>query len=513
MRYIVRILLCTILLTSMICEPAYVLAQSAPEASGPAIDCEGTIDAWVSSGYYHPGDCQCINGQPVCGKSSSGGHFHHSHHDFNQEIKMQIVGTIFESLLTSLFTGNTANEKEALAARQKAAALAAQQAEFEKARAAAAQAEYEKMMRSYKQLDDSRGAAFKTLSDSSLQFKTLGGDAESLEANARKPFDTPADAAPAASGVPGQATPFFGDTMPPADIRLLVNPENDPKVIDLRNASAYMVKSLKDESAMPAAGDKPHSAKNNGKPVITPANCAKLKLRLNGYIDQRSRFEKTINLAQGQLNEWETENRNAMVNAAKDGIEYFTGQLLEGLANRGKAADRLQQIYEKNARQMARDGIDVAAIESKIKRLKMLSSAGKISELTANIKDWQTFIKDGMSALMAQLTSSNHEIRKMLDDPKMQKYFGTESPELNTLLDISTIASANKVFGKWVAEKVPIIAGVQLSINQSYNALDWLLSFKRMTEADKINGKVLEAARALQGHIDETAFAMRGCSP
>ncbi|MDA8326479.1 MAG: hypothetical protein M0033_09715 [Nitrospiraceae bacterium] len=501
------------MLTSMICGPAYVLAQSVPEASSPAIDCEGTIDAWVSSGYYHPGDCQCINGQPVCGKAASGGHFHRNHHDFNQEIKLQIAGTIFESLLTSLFTDNTANEKEALAARQKAAALAAQQAEFEKARAAAAQAAYEKMMKSYKQLDDSQGVAFKTLSDSNLQLKTLDGDAESLEANARKPFDTPSDTASTTSGVSGKATPFFGDTMPLADIRLLVNPENDPRVADLRNASAYMVKSLKDESANPAAGNKPHGEKDNGKPRITPAECARLKVMLNGYIGQRSKFEKTINLAQGQLNEWETENRNAMVNAAKDGIEYFTGQLLEGLANRGKAADRLQQIYEKNAGRMAKDGIDVAAMESKIKRLKMLSSAGRISELAGNIKDWQTFIKDGMSALMAQLTSSNMEVREMLNDPKMQKYFGTASPELNTLLDISTIAAANKVFGKWVAEKVPIIAGVQLSINESYNGLDWLLSFKRMTEANKINGKVLEAARALQGHIDETAFAMRECSP
>ena len=512
MRHIIRILLCTILLTSMICGPAYVLAQSVPEASGPAVDCEGTIDAWVSSGYYHPGDCQCINGQPVCGKSSSGGHFHHNH-DFNQEIKMQIVGTIFESLLTSLFTDNTASEKEAFAAQQKAAALAARQAEFEKARAAAAQAAYEKMMKSYKQLDDSQGVAFKTLSDSNLQFKALDSDAESLEANARKPFDTPSDVASTASGISGQATPFFGDTMQLKDIQLLVNPENDPRVVDLRNASAYVVKSLKNDSEQPVTGSKSADVRDNGKARITPAECATLKLRLNGYLNQRSKFEKTINLAQEQLNEWETENRNALVNAAKDGIEYFTGQLLEGLANRGKAADRLQQIYEKNAGQMAKDGIDVAAIESKIKRLKMMSSAGKLSELTGNIKDWQSFIKDGMSALMAQLTSSNQDIRGMLDDPKIQKYFEAESPELNTLLDISTIAAANKVFGKWVAEKVPIIAGVQLSINQSYNALDWLLSFKRITEANKINGKVLEAARSLQLHIGETASAVRECFP
>ncbi|MBU4176939.1 MAG: hypothetical protein KJ730_03770, partial [Proteobacteria bacterium] len=219
----------------------------------------------------------------------------------------------------------------------------------------------------------------------------------------------------------------------------------------------------------------------------------------------------TINLAQEQLTTWEDANRNALLNAAKDGIEYFTGQLLEGVANRGKAADRLQHIYEKNAAQMAQDGVDVSAIQAKIARLKMLSSAGKISELTSNILDWQTFIKDGMSGLMAQLTSSNQEVHALLDDPKLQKYFETESPELKAMLDISKIAASNKVFGKWVAKKVPVIAGVELAINQSYNGLDWFLSFKRMTEANKINGKVLHAAKNLQQHIDDTSWSLRDC--
>ena len=99
----------------------------------------------------------------------------------------------------------------------------------------------------------------------------------------------------------------------------------------------------------------------------------------------------------------------------------------------------------------------------------------------------------------------------MLEDPKLQKYFETESPELKTLLDLSKIAASNKVFGKWVAKKVPLIAAVELSINQSYNGLDWFLSFKRMTEANKINGKVLTAARSIQQHIDDTSFALQGC--
>jgi hypothetical protein len=489
-----------------------VLVGPRPVIAGVEIDCEGTKQAWYNDGYYRPGQCRCISSHalPVCNHSLSGGTSKSAGH--SADLNAMIVGTIFQSLLTSMSHTNTTNGQEALAAQQKAAALAAQQAAaLQRAKEAAFQAEHDKMMKSFKQLDDAQGMAFKGLSDSNLDFKTLDGDMESLAANARKPFDSPAEMKPPVSGTLGRATPFFGDTMPLEDIRLLVDPENDPRVVDLRNAVTYVARNLKNEGSNPVAGSGPHNRKDNGKPITKAPDCGKLAQKLKGYITQRSKFQKEINFAQEQLNTWENANRNALLNAAKDGIEYFTGQLLEGLANRGKAADRLQQIYEKNAKQMAQEGLDIAAIESKIKRLKMLSSAGKISELTSNIKDWQTFIKDGMSGLIEQLTSSNHEIQEMLEDPRMKEYFETESPELKTLLDLSKILVANKVFGKWVAKRLPIIGGVELAINMIYDGTDWYLSYKRLAEANKINGRMMDSARDLQQHIDETYLALQSC--
>lgn len=498
MRCMNRILLCTILLIGMTSGRAY--AQSGPEASGPALDCAGSNAAWASQGI----PCRCVNGKVVCDQPSGG----HNHGVTSGDVKAMVVGTIFESLLTSLFTDDTAtSQKEAQAAQQKAAALAAQQAAMDREKAREAQAAYEKMMRSYKQLDDSQGVAFKTLSDSALTFKTLDGDAETLAANARKPFDTPGTAPASGMAGAGQATPFFGDSMPIEDIRLLVNPENDPRVVDLRKAVAYVAKNLKD-GPNPSA---PGQAK--GGPIIQAPDCVQLTQRLNGFLDQRAKFQKTINLAQEQVDVWETANRNALLNAAKDGIEYFTGRLLDCLAKHEAAAKRLQMIYERNAARMAQDGLDVAAIKAKIDRLRVLSAAGKVAELTGNIKDWQSFLKNGMSGLLAQLTSSNGEIQEMLDDPKMQKYFERESPELKALLDITTIAADAKVFGKWVAKKVPVIAAAELSVNEAYNGLDFFLSFKRMTEADQINGKVLAAAMALEYHIDMTSLALHDCRP
>jgi hypothetical protein len=488
--------------------PLRAPAGSIPEASSPAIDCEGTIEAWVSSGYYRPNDCKCINGQPVCGKSSSGGSVSGNSQDINQEIKMQIVGTIFQSLLTSIFSNDESNKKAALAAKQKAEALAAQQnAALQREKAREAQAAYVKMMRSYKQLDDSQGVAFKTLSDSSMGFKTLDEDSETLEANARKPFDTASEKTDSLSGTvtAGGATPFFGDTMPTKDIRLLVNPESDPNVIDLRNAVAYVAKNIKSSTD-------PEHAK--GAPILRGPSCRELDKRLMSFINDRMKFQKTINLAQEQLNVWETANRDALLSAAKDGLEYFTGQLFELIARRAKAAAILERIYKKNARQMVKEGLDVTEIQAKIRRLKALSSLNLISDLKDKMDEidaWQHFLKDGVSALINQLTASNQEIQEMLDDPSMQQYFERESPELETLLDISKIAASYKVLGKWVAKKLSIIGSVELSINLLYDGTAYLVSFHRLSEADKINGHVMDTARYIQKNIDDTSQELSIC--
>ena len=499
MRYCIRIFLCVTVLLSIFTGQGDVSAGSLPEPKATCAYCGCPLP----NGVHAPG-CPYYKAASKRGKSKAA--------SAKAKLNAMILETVFQSLLTSMFAEDAKSKQEALAAKQKAAALAARQAAAEqRAIAAAAQAAYERMMKSYKQLDGSGGVAFKTLSDSSLAMKTLDGDAETLAANARKPFDTQGDLKPPAEDTTLNPTPFFGDTMPIEDIRLLVNPDNDPRVIDLRDATTFVVDNIKNDSDKLAESTRPYEGDGNGEPIIQPPDCVKLARTLKGYINQRNKFQKTINLASEQYTTWKTASRNALLNAAKDGLEYFTGQLLDGLSHRGKVADRLESIYRKNAAQMAQEGLNIADIKARIKRLKMLSSAGRIAELNNDMSEWQTFMKDGLSGLMNQLTSSNNEIQEMFDNPKMQKYFETEATGLSALLDISKMAAANKVFGKWVAKRVPLIAGIELGIKQSYNALDWYLSFTHIVEANRINGQVMNAARSLQKHIDDTCLALREC--
>ena len=441
----------------------------------------------------------------------------------SMNLNNMVVGSIFQGVISSIFSSNSGNAQRLQDAKQKEAAMMAQKAaeqaaEQQRIIEANAQAEYDKMMESYKQLDGAQELNQKTLGTVDLDFKNLNGEAEQLSSDARKQFEVSGKApvttqvtpTPVATPIAG-GTPFFGDAMPVEDLQTLTNPEDNPNVVDLRASKKFVAKKIDDDTPLIVGLLKKMEPEGNGEPIIQKPDCIKLYKQLKGYLNQRVQFQKTIDLSQNELDIWETANRNAMINAAKDGIEYFTGQLLEGLTNRGKAADRLQQIYDENLIEMSISDINIVEVQKKINKLREISSAGHIAELANNMHDWQTFIKDGMSSLITNLSASNNEITDMLEDPKMKGFFETESPELSTLLDLSKIAASNKVFGKWVAKKIPIIAGIEISIKQTYNALDWILSYNRIVKAQKINGGVMETAKYIQQNIDDTYAALSDC--
>ena len=423
-----------------------------------------------------------------------------------------VAGALIQGVLSSLFSSKPADNSKEIQAQQQANEQAAQEAaEQQRIKEANDQAEYDKMMGSYRSLDDSQNLSLKTLDNTNPDFNNLNGSAETLASDARKQFEVTGNAPLSTPAIPGNATPFFGDAMPVEDLQTLVNLDNNPNVVDLRDAKKFVdEKKIKDNEGIVNLL-RQFEPDANGEPIIQKPDCIKLGNQLKGYTNQRQQFQKTINLSSSELDIWETANRNAMMNAAKDGLEYFTGQLLEGLTNRGKAADRLQQVYDQNLKKMTADGVNIAELQAKIEKLRTISSAGAIAELASNMNDWQTFIKDGASSLITNLSGLNSEINVLLEDPKMSKYFETEKPELNTLLDISKLAASNMVFGKWVAKKIPVIAAVEISIKQAYNGLDYFLSLNRILKAQKINGGVMDAAKYIQKNIDKTYIALKDC--
>lgn len=447
-----------------------------------------------------PAGIECVRDCPETSKSQRSSS---SRRSSGGDMKAAIVGSIFGAILgAALAPPPEDNDEEERRRQEKEAALAAQQLAEQRAQAIAAQAAYDRMMQSYKQLEGAAAVGFKSLSSPNVGFKPLDGELDAQAATARMPFDTPvAQAAPSSMESGSAPTPFFGDSMPMADIRLLVDPGSDPRIVDLRKARKFVVESMK----------MPQDARSGGKPVrIGPSHteCVSMQDKLGKYIDQQNKFHQTILLANEQVGIWEEANRNALINAAREGIEHFAGLYLDALGRRGEAAERLTQALERNRAHMLADGVNVAAIERKIARLKATTRFGKSAGVITDAKDWQGFMKDGMSAVLKQLTASNAEI---LDDPIMQRYFSTEMPEIQTMIDLMQMAASAKLFGKWVARQMPVVAWTSYAINQAYNATDWYLSFRRLAEAHDINGKVYDAARSLQRRIDSTRIALKEC--
>lgn len=240
MKHLLNALGASLLLASLQVSPIHLCAQTVPNASRPVcIYCNAVLPNGI-----HARSCPYYAGtKPPAGSRSATG----SARSPGADMKAALVGNLFQSLLTSLFASDTVEDKTAAAA-QAAALAAALASEAQRNNDRIAQAEFRKMMQSYKQLDDASGAAFKTLANTDLGLKSLDGEAETLAANARAPFDTPATPGLTGPEPTGAATPFFGDTMPVEDLQLLVNPDQDPRVVDLTKAHHFVVSSLKEDT-------------------------------------------------------------------------------------------------------------------------------------------------------------------------------------------------------------------------------------------------------------------------
>ena len=92
----------------------------------------------------------------------------------------------------------------------------------------------------------------------------------------------------------------------------------------MRNANTYVVDNIK-KGPVHVPGKKRSDGQADGVSLVKGPECAKLAQKLDGFVAQRAKFHKTIYMAQEQLQTWETANRNALVNATKDGVEYFVG--------------------------------------------------------------------------------------------------------------------------------------------------------------------------------------------
>ena len=351
----------------------------------------------------------------------------------------------------------------------------------------------------------------------SMDFKALDGDMENMRKAAADQFEPDGTGGTTTRATGG--TDFFGDNVTPDDIDLITDPHNDPMIVDLRDARSFIVENIKTDHEILEKIKQEDPKKESGQKK-PECNRALMDKKLNGLLNERQKFLKTIELTKSELQKWEEQKNAALMNAAKTGLEYFIGDVVDKLGKKGEAAARLENILTKNAEQMAKDGLDIIEIQNKIQRMHNLSRIAGAIKGTYNLKDWEAFLKDGWSALVLRVSESNAEIREMLNNPQMQTYFNLENPspdmniptpELRVLLDIANIGLTYDVFGSWVAKKAPIIAFTQFSIDQIYNVTDWILSYRNICKLREVSGQEMAAANYQQQKINETISLIQNC--
>jgi hypothetical protein len=443
-------------------------------AQTPTMDCEGTIASWKLS---HPNlRCRCVNGRPVCDQQATG-----SRGGYGGSFEQQMMQGIIQSLFQGLFSED---RQAAARERERQRQLQLQREKEKREREIARQRELEQLMGN---------------------LKGLGSDTLALKTDPVQPG----------------GTPFFGQDVTPRGIQTLLDPQNDPVIVDLRNANNYISENIEREKSLKVQSLKYDDPKGNGEPIskgLPEAYCKKLQIKLDGYINEREKFQKTINLTQSELNVWMEKNNEALRNAAIDGAELILGQWIENIKLRNQTASNIRERLKPYEKRLRAKGVDVDNYKKILdKRIFTYEHLTKDVEDFQSAMEYDAYIRDVFQASAEKIAETNAGFSAMLNDPSVKACLNDSG---YPIVDAGQ-ALAGEIFEKKILTKltkfvkfndrIPYVKYAQFAVDQAYNATDWILSFKRICDINNVSGKETEAAYAIQRKINETRDLMKDC--
>jgi hypothetical protein len=424
-----------------------------------------------------------------------------------------ITNGIVNALISNMFAPDPKAEKAALEAKQAEEARIAAEAEQQRQiQEAIAREKYENMMKMYKQVPGSQELGLKSSTD--LDFKDLDGTDEALSSDARNQFESGS----LSNIIPeiSDGTDFFGVPVSSPEFSVLTEPYNDPNVVDLRNAEKIIDEGIASEENAKVKDLKENDPKQPEK-QLTPEFCADMQKKLDGFIDTRARFQKTINMTQGELSKWQKQNTDALWNSAKSGATLVSDVFLKHIDLRKAGAIDLKS--QLNALTM---GANPAAVDNYISLLDKVISYKKTLAVVDNGKkvvDWATFARDESQAIANEIATDDKGVLAMLNDQRVKTVLNDGKPFADA--EQSFVSKSIEIFleGPKIQQKLvsafsqtmPVVAWCQFAVDQTYNATDWVLSYKRICDSNNVSGKEAEAAQYLQDKIMEIRTSMSGC--
>jgi hypothetical protein len=471
--------------------------------AGVEIDCPSSLKAYSIDPKMSNYNCNCSNGNrsmPVCTpksgsskKSLSGSKS--SSRSMNNAIKLQL----FQGLLDGMMQGpkNKAPSRQQQEAQQEAQRQQQMQRE---------QKERELEFARQKDFAEKKDHLLGTLKGSStgtlVDFKNLDGDAETMRKAAGDPFDQP-------SVITGKieissGTNFFGTTLTEPEISTLMEPENDPIIVDLRDANTFVVQSLKQNKEEIKKIEKPK--KEEKKQKTERRECKEIIAKYNKQVGDMQKFQKQIKFTESQLDEWKQKNDAAFWNAVIDGSSFAVGEFFDYLKETRSGAENIKRNLELIETKLIKGNVYTPAqIESLKTKLNLRMAEYTISKYTSefsNIADYFDYVKNVIQSSVTKIGETDADIKELLSNPKVKEYL-SEYPTIDAAQFLAgksiTAFLARKGFSKY-----SYVGIAQLVVNTAYNATDMYLSYKNICTLRNASGKELESAKYIQSQITNT---------
>jgi hypothetical protein len=432
----------------------------------------------------------------------------------NSDFQLQLIQSAVP-IIMELFKTDPKKQQAQLEAQQRELEKIAIENENQRQiKEALAQTMHDKLMELYKPLPDALNVETKSLTESNtnLEFKSFDGDNSGYmykDVDVANSKDNPDSE--------NKIAPIFGSNLSPRNIQTLLEPDNDPMIVDLRNANNFIEKNIKSDG-LKTIDLKKNNPKGNGNPI--PPKCEEVERSLKIQQENRMQYQKQIQFAQSELNEWEKKNNQALWNAAESGASFLFKKYLQQIEASKKNAGNIKQWLLDFEKPLKNKGVPVDNY------LKLLDT--KI--LNFNLAKWGIAIdetlkaafavRDETQAIAEHIAQSETHVAAILNDPTIKAFLNEGDSKIEATTFGITEASAKnlnnayqviKVVGNYLTIVNPIASLAQFAIDETYNASDWTLSYQVILQERKVKGDAMRESEILQQKIDGSFEMMKNC--
>jgi hypothetical protein len=419
----------------------------------------------------------------------------------NDQIKVMVTGMIMQTLITNLFSPPVTTQKT------QAQIQAEQQAQFDammeqtrqqKIRDSIALAKHNKLISEFKVMDK----------HADLDFKSIDGEMEILRADASSQFDKLGNL-DFSKSVNANEIDYYNN-IPDSVINTVFEPDNDPMIVDLREAKLGLVDTNLLKNAKNEALKKEDPKLKNDK-KFDEEQCKSLEMKIARDIENRNKYEKTIDLTLSELDKWKEQNTGAMIDAYLEGLNFITDKFIKWSDKKREPAEltkkTMLEILKKDPSNISAkkviEFIDVQYLNKNWSEIII-----RTYNETKDFEKYYNVMKDALQNFTNGFAQVDKDLITMLNVPELQKHLNdqsfTDAVKFSATSLFEMAGDSEKVqnaFQSIFKLKIPYFSVAQFAVNQAYNITNWYTSRNMILELNHVHGKELQTVQYLNDRL------------